>query len=61
MKMTSSKVFWLSAFAACFWPLMVHAQDGLNPPARKVETIVYTTARPANWDVFLFVMASLAG
>jgi Tol biopolymer transport system component len=53
--MTRSKVFWLSAFAACFWPLIVDAQDGLDAPARRVETIVYTTARPSNWDVFLFV------
>src|SRR5262245_57253978 len=37
MKMTSSKVFWLSAFATCLWPLIVDAQDGLDTPARRVE------------------------
>src|SRR5262245_31897675 len=54
-RMTRSKEFWLSACAMCLCSPIVHAQEGPIATARRVETIVYTTVRPANWDVFLFI------
>ena len=46
--------WWIVLAAICQGMLPVSANDDAVTTSRNVETIVYTTLRPPNWDVFLF-------
>ncbi len=51
---SSIKTISLALVLCCLATSLLHAAEDAQANAPKCETIVYTTLRPANWDVFLF-------